>query len=52
MQVMIMIIAIVIATPLLQLYIVVVGDTSNFHFDTILSGLGIGIDGIECDTDT
>ena len=34
------------------MYILVVGDTSNFHFDTIPSSLGISIDGIEYDTDT
>ena len=27
-------------------------DTSNFHFDMILSSLGISINGIEYDTDT
>ena len=32
--------------------IVVVGDTSNFHFDTIPSSLGISIDGIKYYTDT
>ena len=30
----------------------VVVDTSNFHFDTILSSLGTSIDGIKYDTDT
>ena len=33
-------------------YFLVVGDTSNFHFDTIPSSLGISIDGIEYNTDT
>ena len=30
-----------------QVLIIVVDDTSNFHFDTISSSLGISIDGIE-----
>ena len=33
-------------------YLIVVGNTSNFHFNTIPSSLGISIDGIEYDTNT